>query len=171
MDTSFPFSTAFGIADTRENCVVSAQKVYERLLLGSSSSDGILPFETIAKLGLQRNGELDYAKVMDLIRVLRPDGEGRLTLIDFVRSVDAVYKELKLLRATVTNSMKIDQALGKVLNAIFYAVLTVIVLSRAGYDPKKLFLSVSGIILTFSFMIRSASAAYFDVSLDERLQS
>ena len=162
MDTDFPFSAAFGIADTRAACIASAQKVYERLLLKKRTVDGMLHFDTIASLAVNR--ELDTDRAKDFIRTFRPDRDGILSMVDFVRSVDTVYKELRLLRATVVSSSKIDKALESILNIIFYVIMACIILSQTGFDPLALFLSLSSIILAFAFMIGSASAKYFEVS-------
>jgi hypothetical protein len=132
MDTDFPFSPAFGLADTRETCVASAQDVYLRLLLRTPDSGGVLPFDTLARIALHRDGELDEDKVKELIRVFRPDRDGALSLLDFARSIDAVYKELRLLRATVASSSKIDEALENIINIIFYATMIVVILSQLG---------------------------------------
>ena len=62
MDNSFPFSLAFGPAETREACIESAQKVYERLLLRTPDQDR-LPFDTIAVVALNRHGEIDQKRM------------------------------------------------------------------------------------------------------------
>jgi hypothetical protein len=164
LETDFPFSRSFGIADTREACVVNAQRVFERLLL-RSPSEGVLPFEILAQIALDHHTEaLDEDRVTDLIRVFRPDADGNVTLLDFARSIDAVYKDLRMLRASITNSHKIDKSIKTVFNILFYGILAVVILSRTGYDPLKIFLSLSGIVLGFSFMVRAASSSYFEVS-------
>ena len=103
LDTPFPFSGSFGLANTRENCIESAQEVYDRLLFGSSNPQ-MLQFDVLALLGLRRDGPLDQSKLKSLIRLFRPDREGNLTMLDFVKSIDQVYKEIRLLRASVANS-------------------------------------------------------------------
>lgn len=164
MDTDFPFTASFGPADTRENCVASAQDVYQRLLLRHEDENyGVLKFDTFAVVALNRKGVLDTEKIKELIRVFRPNRDGSLNMLDFVRSVDSVYKELRLLRATVASSSKIDKALESIMNILFYAIMATIILSQIGFDPLTLFLSLSSIILAFAFMIGSASAKYFDV--------
>jgi hypothetical protein len=163
MDTDYPFSAAFGIADTREVCVTSAQEVYDRLLLKNQALSSTLHFDTIAALALLRNGELDNDRIKELIRTFRPDRDGAISIVDFVRSVDGVYKELRMLRATVVSSSKIDKAIEKIINIVFYVVMACIILSQTGYNPLTLFLSLSSIILAFAFMIGSASAKYFEV--------
>jgi hypothetical protein len=152
------------LADSRENCVASAQDVYQRLLLKHEDENyGVLKFDTFAVVALNRKGVLDTEKTKELIRVFRPNRDGSLNVLDFVRSVDSVYKELRLLRATVDSSSKIDRALESIMNILFYAIMVTIILSQIGFDPLTLFLSLSSIILAFAFMIGSASAKYFDV--------
>ena len=48
-------------------------------------------------------------------------------------------------------------------NVVFYAVVLTIILSQLGFDPLALFISVSGVILAFAFMIGSAASKYFEV--------
>jgi hypothetical protein len=163
LKTNYPFSALFGLADTRENCIESAQEVYERLLLRTPNTD-VLSFEILAFLGVKKDGSLDQLKLKELVRLFRPDRDGNLPLLDFVKSIDSVYKELRMLRAAVANSSKIDQAFESIINGIFYAVVATIILSQLGFDPLALFLSVSGVVLAFAFMIGSASSKYFEVS-------
>jgi hypothetical protein len=101
---------------------------------------------------------MDQAKLKELIRLLRPDRDGNLTLLDFVKSVDSVYKEVKLLRATIMNSEKIDLALERFINILFYVLTTCTIVSQLGYNPLTLFISLSSIILAFAFMIGSAAS-------------
>jgi hypothetical protein len=164
MDTDYPFSAAFGVADTRENCVSSAQAVYESLLLKQNlTDDSYLHFDTIATLAVRKNADLDKDKLKDFIRTFRPSRDGGISMVDFVKSVDAVYKELRMLKATVASSSKIDQALEKIFNIAFYVLLATVILSQTGFDVLALFISLSSVVLAFAFMIGSASAKYFEV--------
>jgi hypothetical protein len=99
LHTMFPFSGSFGLADTRENCIQSAQDVYRRLLL-NEPDETELNFETLALLGLQRNGTLNQAKLKEMIRLFRPNRDGSLNILEFVKSIDIVYKEIRMLRAS-----------------------------------------------------------------------
>jgi hypothetical protein len=99
LNTPFYFSASFGVSDTREKCIQSAQELYWRLLLNDPSQSH-LTFETLALLGLKSDGTLDQAKLKDLIRLFRPERDGSLSLVDFVKSIDAVYKEIRMLRAS-----------------------------------------------------------------------
>jgi small-conductance mechanosensitive channel len=85
-----------------------------------------------------------------------------LTQVDFVKSVDSVYKSLRLLWASVANSSKIDRAFESIFNVFFYSIVACVILSRLGFDPLALFISISGFILAFAFMIGSASSKYFE---------
>jgi hypothetical protein len=163
LNTPYPFSGSFGLADTRDSTIVSSQKCYQRLLLRSAHHE-VLTFDIVALLAIESNGQLDSEKVKDLIKIFKPDRDGRMECVEFVKCIDEVYKELRLLRASVANSSKIDRAFESIFNVVFYAILGCLVLSQLGYDPLALFLSISGVILAFAFMIGSASSKYFEVS-------
>ena len=79
-----------------------------------------------------------------------------------MKSVDAVYKKAKLLRVSVKNREKIDMALERLLNIIFYTIIIVIILIILGLDPLALFLSFSSIILAFAFVVGSSAAKVFE---------
>ena len=83
-------------------------------------------------------------------------------MIDFVKSVDTVYKEAKLLRASVKNSERIDRAFERVINVGFYTLLIVLTLPQLGFDPLAVFLSLSSIIVGFAFMIGPAASKMFE---------
>lgn len=76
MQKQYPFSYAFGPADTREACIDSAQKVYTRLLK-RTPNENVLQFETLALLALQKDGKIDQQKAKDLVKVFRPDRQGK----------------------------------------------------------------------------------------------
>lgn len=128
----YPFSYAFGPADSRELCVDSAQKLYYRLLQRTRSEE-ILPFETIALLTLGDDGTMmDQQKAKDLVKLFRPSREGYLTMSDFVKSVDAVYREYRLLSASIVNSSQIDAAFENIFNSVFYIIVAIFTLSALG---------------------------------------
>jgi hypothetical protein len=111
----YPFSFLFGPADSREACIESSQAVYERLLLGTPS-ETVLPFETLALLALTETSEIDQEKAKELVKLFRPDREGYLTVMDFVKSIDNVYKEFRLLSASIETSSRIDGSFENLLN-------------------------------------------------------
>ena len=51
----YPFSYSFGLAETREQCIDSAQKVYDRLMM-KTPGQHVLDFETIALVALSEDG-------------------------------------------------------------------------------------------------------------------
>jgi hypothetical protein len=166
MDIDYPFSISFGLADTRESCIESSQQVYHRLLSQSPDRE-ILHFNSIAIVAADRNGVLDREKLKDLVRLFRPERDGNLSMLDFVKSVDSVYKSMRLLRATIENSSQIDHAFENIFNVFFYITVACIVLAQLGFNPHAIYLSLASFILAFAFMIGSASAKYFEVSHDK----
>jgi hypothetical protein len=82
--------------------------------------------------------------------------------LDFIKSVDSVYKEAKLLHASVVNSEKIDRSYERAINAPFYCVMLCVILGQLGFNPLALFLSLSSLILGFAFMIGTASSKFFE---------
>jgi hypothetical protein len=88
-------------------------------------------------------------------------------MVEFISSVDAVYKEMRLLRASIVNSGQLDRASEAIFNTCFYILAACIILAAIGLSPLALFFSFSSIILAFAFMIGSASAKYFEVSWDD----
>lgn len=160
----YPFSVLFGPANTREACIESSQKVYNSLLLNQPEGEQMLKFDTIALLATTRDGDIDREKMKDLIRLFRPDRAGNLSQLDFIKSVDAVYKRLRLLSASIANSGQVDKATEEIFNWAFYIIFFVIWIIVLGYDPMALFVTLSSIIVAFAFAIGSASAKYFEVS-------
>jgi hypothetical protein len=162
MDLSYPFTVSFGLADTREHCVESAQEVYRSLLVAEPELN-VPCFETIAVLARDDTGELDQLKLRELIRIFRPDREGKLTMLDFVISVDSVYKSLKILRASIHNASQIDHAFEQIINALFYIVLACVVMACLNMDPIAIVLTFSSILIAFAFVIGRACSKYFEV--------
>lgn len=110
LNSHFPFSMAFGDATNRQDCVQCSEAVYNSLLLSMKGAT-VLKFDVISLLAIRKNGELDEDKLKSLIRLFRPDREGYLTLMDFAKSIDTVYKELRLLRASVASSSRVSKLL------------------------------------------------------------
>lgn len=88
LDSPFPFSYAFGRADSRDRCIHASQDLYLRLL--RHSLDPTLHFNILGLVALERDGSLNYEKLRLLMKVFRPGRDGRLSLIDFVKSVVSV---------------------------------------------------------------------------------
>lgn len=91
-----------------------------------------LPFETIALLAMDSDGILNQDLTKSLVKLFRPDRDGNLSMLDFVKSVDKVYKEFRLLDATIENSSQIDRAFERIFNVLFYTVVVCVTLSQLG---------------------------------------
>jgi hypothetical protein len=82
----YPFSLAFGPARKREQCLESAQTLYEHLL---DPSSGTLIFKTLSALAVnEEDGKTDRAKIKSLIQLFRPERNGAISKLDFIKSVD-----------------------------------------------------------------------------------
>jgi hypothetical protein len=103
----------------------------------------VLPFDTLAVLAKDKDGEIKVDEMKDLIRLFRPDRNGDLTCLDFVKSCDEVYKEMRMLRASIANSGQVDHAFEILVNIIFYLIVGIVVLVVLHLDPLALFVSVS----------------------------
>jgi hypothetical protein len=168
MDDNCPFSPSFGLARKREECAESACAVYKRLMAHTPNAT-CLPFETLCLVALDNQGKMDEVKLKALVRLFRPNRNGDLTMLDFIKSCDKAYKASRLFRASIANSSQIDAAYESLINVVFYFILGLICLIILDLDPVKLFLSFSGIFLSFAFMFGSASAKYFEVNTSKNI--
>jgi small-conductance mechanosensitive channel len=121
-----------------------------------------LPFETLSELAEGKDGELMRDKVKALIRLFRPDRKGFLTKLDFITSVDQVYRELRLYRANLSNSQQIDTSFHGLINILHYFVVILIVLIIMGFNNWESLLSMTTFFFSFSFMFGPASSKYFE---------
>lgn len=161
VDDKYPFSTAFGLADTREHCFEKAQQLYYQLLLRQNIGK-VLQFDSIAAVALNSDGTMDEDKMKDLVALFRPDRKGALSEMDFLKSIDSLYRDFRLLQAAIDSSGSMDRALEIMVNYAFYIVLWCIILSIVGIDPLALFLSMGSLVIGFSFMVGSAASKYFE---------
>jgi hypothetical protein len=107
LSSRIPFGLCFGPSATRQECVEASEVVYNRLLQ-SMPGQAVLSFDVLVTLTMRdHKGDLDEDTLSKLIALFRPDRDGVLTLLDFAKSVDTVYKELKMLRANVANASKV----------------------------------------------------------------
>ncbi|CAB9522567.1 Mechanosensitive ion channel protein [Seminavis robusta] len=150
METQFPFSEKFGPVANRKQCVKNAMKVYKRLLRFTPGQQ-TLSFDVIGALAFRDDQTLDENRAIALLRVFLPDKNEALTMLAFVNSTDNVYKQLRYLRAALSNSSKIDSVLEDSFNGVFYAVLAVILLCLCGFNPWPLLVSFSTLTVSFAF--------------------
>ena len=97
-----------------------------------SRDEPCLKFETLALIALDGKGVIDQSKAKEILKLFRPDRDGNLTMLDFVKSVDSIYKEYRLLQATIDNSSQIDRAFENILNVVFYVIVFAIILWQLG---------------------------------------
>ncbi len=160
-----PFSISFGLADTRKNCMESAAKVYKRLLL-QNPDHNMLHFDTLSLLARGKDGKLNKEKARALVRLFHPDKNGDITLLEFLKTCDRIYKRLRMFRATVVNSNQLDDALETILNIFFYMFIVCLILAIYAIDPTSVFLLAVTITGPISFAIGSASSKWFEVKFN-----
>ncbi len=161
MDDTYPFTPAFGPAKNRAVCVESSERLYESLMK-NTPNEKLLPFETLSRVAYDSKGELMRDKTKALIKLFRPDRQGFLTKLEFVSSIDDVYRELRLFRASLANSSSIDDVFELIINIIFYIVSFFLVLLIVGFEVWEPILSFSAFFFSFSFMFGPASSKYFE---------
>jgi Ca2+-binding EF-hand superfamily protein len=80
------FSNDFGNSRTREECIENAQKLFERLV--QKPGNDVLDFEVLCLIARTKDKSVSRAKVKELIRLFRPSRSGKLTKLDFAKSID-----------------------------------------------------------------------------------
>jgi hypothetical protein len=73
----------------------------------SRKHENVLHFDTIALLAERNDGSRDRDLLKILIKLYRPDRDGCLSLLEFAKSVDSCYKEIRRLRASIHSSYKV----------------------------------------------------------------
>lgn len=165
INNTFPFTTSFGNARTREACIQSAQRVFTTLQQHTSNTTKSLPFETIAIVARKPDGSLNEPYVRQLLRTFRPDRQGNLTLLDFCKSVDNTYKKLRMLQASIKNASQIDNAAEKLYNVIFYLAYFSIVQSGllGMHFFTNVFALLFAVVTPLSFALSNACGKYVEV--------
>jgi len=173
INNNFPFTTSFGKARTRELCLKSAQILFQRLQEhGHGTKPNSIPFDTIAMVAKTKSDDnspmnrssLDEAHVKRLLRAFRPDRDGNLTLLDFVKSVDNAYKKLRLLQASILNNSQIDNAAERMYNVAFY--LAYCFIFQAGILGmtfiSTFIMLLFGVVAPLSFALSNACGKYVE---------
>ena len=161
MRSEKPFSKTFGLADTRLNCAVSAQRIYRDLPYKDVQS-GVLRFDAICNHLAQRRN-LNEKVLKKLIKLFRPERDGTLLMIDFIRSIDEVYKSLQCLKASIVGSSQIDEALGTLSLICFLFIMFLICLIILGVNLVALLTTMFSFITSISFLFKNASSDWFQV--------
>ena len=142
MENPYPFSGAFGKARNRKECIRSSIRVYKRLLK-FTPGETVLPYDVIGALAIDDDGDLDEKRAQSLLHVFLPDKDNKLRQLSFVQAIDYIYKDLRMLRASIINSSKIDSVLEDAFDVIFNGILVIIVMTILGLNPWPLLVSFS----------------------------
>lgn len=159
MEGDYPFSRAFGLCNSRMNCLRSAIKVYNRLLKFIPQDEApTLLYGVIGALAYNGTGEWHDKRATGLMALFTPDKDNRISRNAFASSCDEVYKKMLFLRASMNNSSKIDGVLEDIFDCLFYGILAVVVLSLLGLDIWPLLVSASTMLLSFTFAFSASTA-------------
>jgi hypothetical protein len=165
LDETHPFGSSFGPAKDRMEMIDSSHSVFYRLLSLSPGEHSSVPFDTISKVAINDDGDVDDTKTQQLLRLFRSNIGDELTLLQFVQSIDTVYKSLRYFRASVANSSVIDNVLEAVVNAVFYFVLALLVMLFLQLNPWQLLVSISSLLVSVSFAMGSSVSKYVEGAL------
>jgi len=86
-----------------------------------------------------------------------------MTKLEFVKSIDAVYKQLRLVLANINSSSQIDRAYNQITNSVFLVVSILVGVAVLGFNVGNLILALASVLVSFAFMIGSASSKYVEV--------
>lgn len=168
MRNGYPFTPIFGPAGSRQSCVQSAILVFRKLQKFLPADDAskkekdnnidLLCFDVIGALAFREDGTLDASCAQGLLQLFLPDKDHETSLDSFVQSIDAVYKQILFLGASMSNTSKIDSVLEDGFNVAFYGALSVMVLSLVGWNPWPLLASLGTMLLSLAFALGPSCA-------------
>ena len=106
--------------------------------------------------GAARTAEknIDTAKVKRIIQLFRPDSNGTVTKLDFVKSIDSIYKSVLFLNASIHNADQIVMVVGVVRTILFVFICCVLLILRRNNDTL-LWLIIT-LLATIAFMVGSS---------------
>lgn len=93
--------------------------------------------------------------------MFKPPRNGDISLLDFVKATNDVYKRIKMFRAKTLNSAQLDDAFEQLINIAFYFGIMLLALGICGVDPFSVFISMTGILVPLAFMFNDAGSQYF----------
>lgn len=164
MDETHPFGEAFGPSTNRDECIVSAQTIYSKLMKLAPETK-TLPFSVLALLAVGGDGKEDTAKKTVIRRIFTPDHSEMMPLLAFVQSCDGIYKRFRFFRASVGNASVIDKVLENIANAFFFFLLALMLLSLLEFDPWTFLVPITSVLVSFSFALGSSISRYVEVCL------
>jgi hypothetical protein len=163
MHESHLFGGAFGPAGNRNECIESAHKIFYRLNNLSSPKKAALPYRILELAAISDNELIEGDTDRALQKLFQPDSRNELSLLAFVQSIDSVYKKLRFFRASVRNARAIDNVLESIINVVFYFVLGIFLLSVVHINTWSLLLSLSSLLVSFSFAMGPSVSKYVEV--------
>jgi hypothetical protein len=169
-DVTYPFSTSFGLADTRDNCAKSAQEVYKRLVRHTPSEEN-LSFETLSILAYDEHNELSEEIFNALVRLFPPNGDKNLSLTDFVKSYDKVYRDVRTFTVAVYKASVLNIAYTRVLDVIFYSLMIIVVLVIFHINVVSTLTVFFSMTLTAAFAFRQSLSKFTLVSITKGILS
>ncbi|KAL7557214.1 hypothetical protein ACA910_001282 [Epithemia clementina (nom. ined.)] len=158
-------SRAFGSVETRDECFISADKFFRMMLNVMEDGTENQSIQTDDMMDWMFGGyhnEYERERAEDLIDLLGPDSNGRIEKLQFVKAIDNVYKEVRLLENAILNASHIDREYEKLMNFLFYILLVFVIYGGLGLDLGALIVALTTFILGFAFMIGPASAQVFE---------
>jgi hypothetical protein len=93
----------------------------------------------------------------------QPNRNGTITMMEFCKSIDTVYKELRKLRASISNEGKMNAAAEKVINYILNFLLVCGALVAVRVNPMTIFgiMLHSHVVLVWLPLICSGDSSSF----------
>ena len=141
LESAMPYSPAFGMARTRKEVIEGSERLYDALVkkqqyLESNFLPAHVPqtlrFHTVALTALKSSGYFDEKQCKSLVKLFRPGRDGSSSKLEFCKSIDNQYKELRKLRASIVNEGKVNIASERIINFVFYGLMVVILLGVLG---------------------------------------
>jgi len=121
-----------------------------------------LPFDVLRLLALDKDGVEDKAKAMAIRTLFRPNASNNITLLAFVQSCDNIYKHFRFFRASLNNANVINDAIERMMNVVFFFVLTLLLLSVMNLSPISLLFSITSLLVSVSFALGSSVSKYVE---------
>jgi hypothetical protein len=134
LESSMPYSPVFGEARTRSEVIKRSEELYSQLLKKQKFLEGkkkfdldepILRFHTIALTASKSSEYFDRRMCRNLVKLFRPHRNGNISKLEFCKSIDNQYKELRKLRASIANEGRVNRASEQIINLAFYLVISI----------------------------------------------
>mmetsp|Transcript_83 Transcript_83/g.359 ORF Transcript_83/g.359 Transcript_83/m.359 type:complete len:904 (+) Transcript_83:147-2858(+) len=157
------FSSAFGTVESRDECTKSSELLFCRILKIMDSNDESFNLADLTEWMFKGcNTAAEQQKAKELEDLLCPDKEGLVYIVDFIGSIDEVYKKVRMLEHAVNNASHIDKSYEALVNIVFYFVVGVVCLHILGLNPWTIIIPLGAFIFSLAFMIGDAASQIFE---------